>query len=446
MQRVLRGDFEVCLGSDGKLYFRSKVGLPIKEPISLIDAAILSLYDGYREEAVVKAMSKELCGRTARDSMRYEAVQNFYGHLLLPVTSELLRETGVTFIDKRIISGAKFCQTSIFRRAMPVSMVWAVTSKCTRKCRYCYLSGKMNKCNEQDCIKLCEVADIARECFRIGVKEITFTGGDPLMRKDIYEAIVLFTRYLIQVKVFTKMRLIEERLMLLNKCNLLFCFSLDSHIPEVADDLAGYTGHYADMVYNFELCEKYNIPFSIHITVTALNLEGICETLIWAQKFAPQSIEVAKYDTDYYYNPSLAIASEVYQEMKEECSDFCREHQYNVSFADAVDKMLSCDIGRSKMVFDYKGKVVYCDKLALSGYFGDLTKESILHVWNSEEYKSMNVNPKRAYFKDTVCEKCKYFDECISKTGCNVKTKLRLNRIFAPLPEVTRLCGHSEKG
>lgn len=445
MQRVLRGDFEVCLGEEGKLYFRNKKGLPIQEPISLIDATILSLYNGQREETEVKAMSKMLCARAARDEMRYEAVQDFYGHLLLPSTSELLRETSITFIDRHILADAKPYRTTIFRRAMPVSIVWEVTSKCTRRCRYCYLSGKLNKCSEPDAIKLSEIADIAKECFCIGVREITFTGGDPLVREDIYEAIGLFTQYSIQVNIFTKMRLDEKKLVVLKGSKVQFCFSLDSHLPEVADELAGYDGHHADIVSNFRLCQKYDIPFSVHVTVTALNLNNIQDTLIWVQQFAPESVNIARYDGDYYYDPVLDVPVEVYQREKEKWNIFCRKHNYKAFFSNADDVMLSCDIGRSKLVFDYSGKVIYCEKLAISECFGDLTREDILHVWNSEAYLSMNVMPKREAFKGTVCEKCDKFEECISKTGCNVKSKLRFNRCFAPLPEVTKLCGHSGK-
>lgn len=122
------------------------------------------------------------------------------------------------------------------------------------------------------------------------------------------------------------------------------------------------------------------------------------------------------------------------------------EHKYKAFFSETGGSMLSCDIGRSKMVFDYRGRVIYCDKLGISEFFGDLTRESILQVWNSEKYLSMNVKPKREYFQGTVCEKCDKFTECISKTGCNVKSKQRFNRCFAPLPEVLEKCGHLEKG
>jgi radical SAM/SPASM domain protein of ACGX system len=71
---------------------------------------------------------------------------------------------------------------------------WHVTAKCDQKCRHCYLLDKSykseleNELSFKDCQKV--IDDLARTVNAWGVKgRISFSGGDPLLRKDFLELV-----------------------------------------------------------------------------------------------------------------------------------------------------------------------------------------------------------------------------------------------------------------
>ncbi len=441
MQRILRGDFAIRF-HNGKLYMKNMDGLPIEEIMSPIDAYIMSLYDGNRDEATIKAMSEKLCNQTSNGVKCYDIVQERYGHLLLPITSSLLKRTGTTITDWREIKGIRKYKEKILRRAMPVSMVWISTTRCLKKCQYCYLRDKINAQNEKAALTISDIEKIALQFFRIGVKEITVTGGEPLLCEDIYRKIKIFTDYSIIVYVITKMRINLKQIHNINCEKVFFCFSLDSYKEKNADELADTQGHYIDMLYNFKVCKDYGIPFSIMTTVTDKNINDIKEMIIWLQQFSPQFIKIAPYDSSFCYNENISLNSESYKAIKSEWMAFCIDNGYQVIFESNEEKELSCDVGRSKMVFDYQGRVVFCEKMVINKYFGSLLEKDILDIWNSDYYKSLNVAPPRKLFSGTECEFCERYEQCISKTSCIAKSYLRTNYYFSPLEEVLKRCGH----
>ncbi len=70
--------------------------------------------------------------------------------------------------------------------APPITASLAITSRCNSNCMYCSFRSGLSK-NKID-IELSTIKRIIDELAEVGVKVITFTGGEPLLRKDLPEA------------------------------------------------------------------------------------------------------------------------------------------------------------------------------------------------------------------------------------------------------------------
>ncbi|MBA7527030.1 PqqA peptide cyclase [subsurface metagenome] len=77
--------------------------------------------------------------------------------------------------------------TRIFRHTFPVAMTFAVTYKCQCNCRHCS-SGRHLR-NDLPDLSTKEAKALIDQSQNLGVSIIAFTGGEPLLRDDIYELI-----------------------------------------------------------------------------------------------------------------------------------------------------------------------------------------------------------------------------------------------------------------
>ena len=66
---------------------------------------------------------------------------------------------------------------------LPRVAVWSATGRCNMNCRYCYGVRKGKEMKSKDAEKL--IAKVAK----LGVKKFVFSGGEPLLRKDIVQLV-----------------------------------------------------------------------------------------------------------------------------------------------------------------------------------------------------------------------------------------------------------------
>lgn len=91
------------------------------------------------------------------------------------------------------------------------SVQWSVTGKCNYHCRHCLLSAPENNTEElstQQCL------DIIRQIAECGIHQISFTGGEPLVRQDFMELVQACTEAGIQItELYTNGALLTSELL-----------------------------------------------------------------------------------------------------------------------------------------------------------------------------------------------------------------------------------------
>ncbi len=112
----------------------------------------------------------------------------------------------------------------------------SLTRKCNLKCLYCHEEGELRSAQPYE-ISVAEIAKIARICHHEGVTKVKFSGGEPLLRKDLSEVIEALPPFK-DVSMTTNGQLLEERicdLKGLNRVNV----SVDTFNPATYKRLTG---------------------------------------------------------------------------------------------------------------------------------------------------------------------------------------------------------------
>lgn len=100
-----------------------------------------------------------------------------------------------------------------------------------------------------------------------------------------------------------------------------------------------------------------------------------------------------------------------------------------------------CSGGRTNLGIAPNGRAVLCEQMPLiDPYFvGDLTKQSILEVWNSQELLDF-IFPKKENFAETPCHNCTDFDQCIYDIGhCFRDSFFAYKRLHCSPPNCLRM-------
>jgi len=84
--------------------------------------------------------------------------------------------------NKILSSAASLGKARVFNRHLPLFVSWELTNRCNLKCRYC----DVWKLNSEE-LPTDTVLSMVDELKNLGTKFISFTGGEPLLRKDIDE-------------------------------------------------------------------------------------------------------------------------------------------------------------------------------------------------------------------------------------------------------------------
>jgi MoaA/NifB/PqqE/SkfB family radical SAM enzyme len=134
-----------------------------------------------------------------------------------------------------------FLSTHFFKRPIPMAATIGITGQCQYKCVHCSAAGRST---EQQDLTMEEIKQVINQCLELGVSNITFTGGEPLLRPDLAALIASVPPELAVTQVFTNAAaLTPEKITEMGKAGIYgLQVSLDSPDPLEHDRLRGSTG------------------------------------------------------------------------------------------------------------------------------------------------------------------------------------------------------------
>ncbi|MBU7015279.1 MAG: radical SAM protein [Theionarchaea archaeon] len=207
----------------------------------------------------------------------------------------------------------------------PITVELEVTSRCNNLCQFCYNVWDKNHKSHHD-TNMTVILDRLREA---DVKMLFFTGGEPLLRKDIFELIEYARTCKMKTCVVTNGTLLtEEKAQMLHHLNTSVQVSLHG-TEKTHDVLAGVPGAYRKAVKGLQELAEHRVPTNINLALTRLNFKELSHVDEVAQSL----------------KASLSMTRLV---LTGRCAD--RTLQFNSqNISELMDFLLHCDVKRASI-------------------------------------------------------------------------------------------------
>src|ERR1035437_2730346 len=161
-------------------------------------------------------------------------------------------------------------------------VVWNLTRTCNLKCVHCYTASEA--CKYEGELTTAEAKEVLKDLAEYQVPAVLFSGGEPLVRPDLFELATFARELKLHVVASTNGTLITrgiaERFKQLGFRSV--GISLDSAIPAVHDEFRGVKGAFERTMRGFRHCVDVGQKVGLRLTLTrhtAQNLDQIFDFL-----------------------------------------------------------------------------------------------------------------------------------------------------------------------
>jgi MoaA/NifB/PqqE/SkfB family radical SAM enzyme len=281
-------------------------------------------------------------------------------------------------------------KTHLYGRAFPVAMTFAVTYRCQCNCSHCSAGDHLKSDIHELSTK--EAKELIDESQDLGVVIIAFTGGEPLLRKDIYELISYVNQNKAMPLLFTNgLLLTDENVERLAEAGLYSLFvSLDSPDLVEHDRLRGVPGLFETALQGMKKMKSKGVFVGISSYATRT---GTSKGLY--KKMHQLAIELGVHNLLLFdcvpTGKLLKDTSEVLtREQREEIYEYSAGVFKNriippissQSWQNSLEAYLAgigCLAGNIQYYVSAYGEVAPCDFAPLS--FGNIRREPLKSIW-----------------------------------------------------------------
>ena len=294
-----------------------------------------------------------------------------------------------------------------------------LTNKCTRNCKHCSSNATNNIDNLKE-LDFDSVYKIITEAKVMGVEDIVFTGGEPLMYDSLSELVELTSKLEMKSTIYTFAYRTDETL---NKYKHLINLGLNKIVYSLADSLSDEKDI---SIYNNEeffdkVFEENDAKLGFHYTVSKDSYSKFKDVII----NAINTFKIRK----YFDKVSLLRfvphgKGTTYMDLsKEQLTDI---KNFYLNFADKNRIRLGspwnilgienspCIIADEIMIIGFDGIAYPCDSIKYFtelGISGNIRENSLMDMYTSEYFSNI-----RNFNTDNSCSSCEQYSIC--KSGC----------------------------
>ncbi|RUM47534.1 MAG: radical SAM protein [Hyperthermus sp.] len=311
-------------------------------------------------------------------------------------------------------------------------IIWIITGACNLHCPYCYASRYL----QEKPLGFREVSRILSEASELGVKHVNYTGGEPLLRRDIVDIIRETIDRGMEASIFTNLTLANtEIIRSFSRLDVLVYTSLDG--PREVYEKAKGEGTWARFVHGVKLLREQGVSFHVNIPVSRINYNRVYDAVRLAVDLGASSISIipampagralatGTWVSRREFIEALKAAEKAAEELGITIAAWCSPFIPSLDWA----KHISSSNCRDWKVVDLtpSGKLVLCDVLGL--VVADVVKEGLRNA-----ARKMEEHPllKRARKIPGECMKCPLASFC--RGGCYARALHAWGRLPSPDP------------
>lgn len=305
----------------------------------------------------------------------------------------------------------------------PLTAQLEITNRCNHACIYCYnyfTSSKKRKGRELDCSQL---EKVIKELGDANIFEVVFTGGEPLIRKNIiYDLAKLANKYNIDVRLNTNGSLIEEDDVHAIKesgiKNVLVSFP--SCNRETFKKITNVDS-FGKVVKSLELLVKNDIDVGVSMVLTRLNKDDVFDTCRFIYELGVKTFCMTPVSPCRHLNPELNVSID---DIKKSLDQLLLAKETFDIFVDTLQPLprcmfenpakyyqflkRDCSAGKTTIAISPEGDVRPCTHIPIS--YGNILKEPLKKIWKKmKKWRDGSYVPEK-------CNNCAEIEIC--STGC----------------------------
>lgn len=282
---------------------------------------------------------------------------------------------------------------------------YEITYRCTCKCVFCSRweigPGKINEELSKE-----EVTSFLDDAIKMGITGISFSGGEPFVRKDIFDIISFCKERGLFVHVNSNGTLVEQNYREINRLVDSVLISIDSENPNVHDRLRGVPGTFEKAIKALDLLDRSKTM--VQMVVNSENIDSLYEYIV----FVGKKTERIRFQPIHCNTENMLTLSDErlrqFDNIAEKWERFVKklresglkldgtEKYYNLipQFLSDPAKLVGktdCFMGSHAFFLDPYGNAAPCEGIRKP--FGNIREEKIADIWEKA------VNFRRIYNK-----------------------------------------------
>ncbi|MDD2554507.1 MAG: radical SAM protein [Desulfotomaculaceae bacterium] len=339
-------------------------------------------------------------------------------------------------------------------------VVWNVTNRCNLRCKHCYIEAEDRK--YQDELSTEEAREMINDLAAMKVPVLLFSGGEPLIRQDIYELGQMAAEKGLRPVISTNGTLIDDAVARkIKKAGFQYVgISIDG-APATHDEFRNHPGAFADALRGIRACLNNGVKTGIRFTVNKYNQddlpeifeiierEGIPRFCMYHLVYAGRGREMADMDTSIGEKRDiLELVSRKTVELYEKGVEveilttdnhadgiFLLNHikEQQPERQEEIEQLLQmhggCSAGTKFANIDPRGNVHPC-QFWQDYSVGNIREKPFGEIWTSDDELMIKLREKDKHVKGK-CGDCSYKSLC---SGCRIRARAVYDDLWAEDP------------
>ena len=155
-------------------------------------------------------------------------------------------------------------------------IVWNFTYKCNLRCKHCYENAGNSRLPELSTDEAEQVIDVLSRLAGVGLPALSFSGGEPLARKDFFELAAYAKKHIPYISIASNGTLItKDAAKKIRDAGVDYVeISIDGATPQAHDDFRGIPGAFERAIEGVKNCVEEGLDTCI---ATVLHRDNIAE-------------------------------------------------------------------------------------------------------------------------------------------------------------------------
>ncbi len=212
----------------------------------------------------------------------------------------------------------------------PFLVALNLTQRCNLRCAHCYLDAGTRSDGGPGELSTTEVERVLDQIAALSDETmIVLTGGEPLLRPDIYDLARHAARLGLMVVIGTNGTLLDERRVArLQQAGVrALGISLDSLDPAYHDDFRGLPGAWERTLSGIDVCRRAGLMFQLHLSVTDDNAHELDDMIVFARSIGAAVLNVFFLVCTGRGEKLTNISAEVYERVLKRLAEAARDER-----------------------------------------------------------------------------------------------------------------------